>query len=96
MEEPESALHPKAIVQLLDIIKLLADVGIQFFMATHSYFVIKKLFLIALEHNLSIPVFIGTHEGWKQENLLEGIPDNEIINESIRLFDQELEASFSD
>lgn len=96
IDEPESALHPKAIVQLLDIIKLLADVGIQFFMATHSYFVIKKLFLIALKDNLSIPVFIGTHEGWKQENLLEGIPDNEIINESIRLFDQELEASFSD
>lgn len=95
IDEPESALHPKAIVELLDIIKLLADVGIQFFMATHSYFVIKKLYLIAVQHKISIPVFIGTGDGWQQKNLLDGIPDNEIINESIRLFDEELEVGFN-
>lgn len=95
IDEPESALHPKAIVQLLDIIKLLADVGIQFFMATHSYFVIKKLYLIALQNKMSIPVFIGAIDGWQQKNLLDGIPDNEIINESIRLFDEELEVGFN-
>lgn len=95
IDEPESALHPKAIVELLDIIKLLADAGIQFFMATHSYFVIKKLYLIALENKMSIPIFTNSHDSWQQEDLLNGIPDNEIINESVRLFDQELEVSFN-
>lgn len=31
IDEPELALHPKAIVERLDIIKLFADVDIQFF-----------------------------------------------------------------
>ena len=41
-DEPESALHPSAISALLDIVATLASRGIQFFMASHSYFVIKK------------------------------------------------------
>lgn len=49
IDEPESALHPVAISQLLDIIASLSNRGIQFFLASHSYFVIKKLFLIAQE-----------------------------------------------
>lgn len=48
IDEPESALHPTAISQLLDIVAMLAERGIQFFMASHSYFVVKKLFLIDL------------------------------------------------
>lgn len=47
IDEPESALHPTAIVEFLDIIRVLAQAGIQFFLATHSYYVIKKLVLIA-------------------------------------------------
>lgn len=48
IDEPESALHPKAISDLLEIILELSKQGIQFFMTTHSYFVIKKLYLIAI------------------------------------------------
>jgi len=94
IDEPESALHPTAISQLLDIVYQLSDTGIQFFIASHSYFVVKKLYLIALSKNIPIPVFLADQDGgWHQEDLLQGIPDNEIINESIRLFDQELEVS---
>ena len=95
IDEPESALHPKAITQLLDIVRLLSQKGIQFFMATHSYFVVKKLYLIAMQENISIPLLMATENGWVQEDLREGIPHNEIIAESIKLFDQELEASQS-
>jgi AAA15 family ATPase/GTPase len=95
IDEPESALHPKAILQLLDIVYVLSQKGIQFFMATHSYFVVKKLYLLALQKNINIPLLMATENGWIQEDLKEGIPDNEIINESIKLFDQELEASYS-
>ena len=93
IDEPESALHPTAIVQLLDIIAVLAEAGIQFFIATHSYYVIKKLLLIAHQKTMPIPTFMGNSDGqWHQTCLLrDGLPDNEIINESIRLFEQEFE-----
>ncbi|MDP3874867.1 MAG: AAA family ATPase [Methyloversatilis sp.] len=91
IDEPESALHPTAISHLLDIVATLADRGIQFFMASHSYFVVKKLFLIAQERAWSIPVISATDSGWTYDDLMKGMPDNPIIAESIRLYRQEVE-----
>ncbi|MBF0348741.1 MAG: AAA family ATPase [Magnetococcales bacterium] len=90
IDEPESALHPMAVSTLLDIVAMLAERGIQFFLASHSYFVVKKLFLIAQEQNLSIPVISAHDRQWTSENLLDGIPENPIINESIRLYKEEV------
>ena len=90
IDEPESALHPVAISQLLDIVAVLAERGIQFFLASHSYFVVKKLFLIAQEQSLSIPVISATDEGWQADDLKDGMPDNPIIDESIRLYEEEV------
>lgn len=91
IDEPEAALHPTAITEFLEIIALLAEAGIQFFIATHSYYVIKKLQLIAHQQQMSIPTFKPNDSGdWQQTCLLnDGLPDNEIINESIRLFEAE-------
>lgn len=91
IDEPESALHPTAISQLLDIVAMLAERGIQFFMASHSYFVVKKLFLIAQEHGWSIPVISATGSNWACDDLKNGMPDNPIIAASIRLYQQEVE-----
>jgi AAA15 family ATPase/GTPase len=91
IDEPESALHPTAISQLLDIVVMLAERGIQFFMASHSYFVVKKLFLIAQERDWSIPVISATDGTWVCDDLKNGMPDNPIIAESIRLYQQEVE-----
>lgn len=91
IDEPESALHPSAISQLLDIVAMLADRGIQFFMASHSYFVVKKLFLIAQKRGWSIPVISATENAWVCDDLLNGMPDNPIIAESIHLYQQEVE-----
>ncbi len=91
IDEPESALHPTAISQLLDIVAMLAERGIQFFMASHSYFVVKKLFLIAQERDWSIPVISATGSDWVCDDLKNGMPDNPIIAESIRLYQQEVE-----
>ena len=95
IDEPESALHPSAISRLLDIIAALAEAGLQFFLASHSYFVVKKLLLIAQERSWSIPVLSGEeHAGdtiWNQNDLMEGMPDNQIIDESVRLYQQEVE-----
>ena len=90
IDEPESNLHPQAISQLLDIIAILANHGIQFFLASHSYFVIKKLFLIAQEQKMSIPVLSYQNDEWVQSDLLDDMPDNPIIDESIRLYKQEI------
>jgi AAA15 family ATPase/GTPase len=91
MDEPESALHPSAISQLLDIVALLSEYGIQFFLATHSYFVVKKLFLLAQEKDLSIPVISANQGEWQYADLKNEMPDNPIIDESIRLYKAEVE-----
>ena len=92
IDEPESALHPTAISQLLDIVAMLAERGIQFFMASHSYFVVKKLFLIAQERGWSVPVLSSAADGsWHAADLKDGMPDNPIIEESVRLYRQEVE-----
>jgi len=90
IDEPESALHPAAIVQLLDIVAALASQGIQFFIATHSYFVIKKLYLIAQEHSMSIPLLSAVDNTWQQADLKAGMPDNPIIAESVELYREEV------
>jgi AAA15 family ATPase/GTPase len=89
IDEPESALHPKAISQLLDIIAALAESGMQFFLASHSYFVIKKLYLISQQKEMSIPIISA--ETWHSEDLQNGMIDNPIIDESIRLYKEEID-----
>jgi predicted ATPase len=91
VDEPESALHPEAIAQLLDIVELLAKSGIQFFLASHSYFVIKKLYLMAQEQGLSIPVLSLDADGYTTADLKDGMVSNPIVDESIRLYEQEVE-----
>jgi len=91
IDEPESALHPDAIGTLLDIVALLAERGIQFFMASHSYFVVKKLLLIAMEKNLSIPVISYQDNQWNRADLRDGMPSNSIIQASIDLYMKEVE-----
>lgn len=92
IDEPESALHPSAISEFLEIVELLSEQGIQFFITTHSYFVVKKLYLIAIKKQNAMPVLLADDQGnWLQRDLKDGMPQNSIINEAIRLFDEEME-----
>ena len=92
IDEPEAALHPSAISRFMDIIAVLADFGIQFFLASHSYFIVNKLYLIAQKQQMSIPVALGNKKNeWTYTDLRQGMPDNSIINESIDLYKQEVE-----
>jgi AAA15 family ATPase/GTPase len=95
IDEPESALHPAAISKFLDIIQALAEGGIQFVMASHSYFVIKKLYLIAVEKDLPIPMIAADGSEWRTYDLRNGLPQNAIIDESIRLYREETELALS-
>ena len=95
IDEPESGLHPGLLVSLLDIIVDLARYGMQFFIASHSYFVIKKLYIAAQRNNMSIPVLsLNSDETGSNNvtvsNLIDGMPENPIIDESLSLYEQEL------
>jgi AAA15 family ATPase/GTPase len=94
IDEPESALHPSALSQLLDIVATLAEGGIQFFLASHSYFVLKKLYLIAREREMSIPILSAENGEWHTADLKDGMPENAIIDESIRLYEEEVALAF--
>lgn len=91
IDEIESALHPKAISDLLDIIEFIAyDLGLQVFISSHSYFVIKKMYLIALKRKQPLPCISLTSNVAKYYDMSNGMPDNSIIDESIRLYEEEV------
>lgn len=95
LDEPESSLHPMAISKFLDIIDILAnEMGIQVFIASHSYFVIKKLRILAMRRKISVPCISLTASGVVKNDLMENMPKNAIIDESVRLYDEELEEAF--
>lgn len=92
IDEPESALHPTAIDELMDIMQILAGVGIQIFMASHSYFVIKKLHLIATKNKMPVScISLQKNSDVQYDDLQYGIPNNSIVNESIRLYEEEID-----
>lgn len=93
IDEIESALHPKAVCQFLDMVEKLADeMKLQIFITSHSYFVIKKLFLVALKkEGLVSCISLNKNQDAQVCDLHDGMPDNSIIDTSIRLYEQELE-----
>ena len=91
IDEPESVLHPKAIIELLDILTLLSKRGVQIFMATHSFFVLKKMMIVAKKEKMDIPVISMGGDTPKISHLIEGMPDNPVVDVSIDLFEEELD-----
>lgn len=90
IDEVESALHPNLISTFMELIADLSQIGLQFFLTTHSYTVIKKLYIIANRDGISIPC-ISLGKGIPmQYNLRDGLPQNEIIDASIKLYEEEL------
>jgi AAA15 family ATPase/GTPase len=91
IDEPEAALHPSALMSFLEIIHSLSHTGMQFFISTHSYFVIKKLRLLSISSKQSIPVMsFCENSNVTYSNLKDDYPDNPIIQESIKLYEQEI------
>lgn len=93
IDEPEAALHPQAISRFLEIIANLAQEGLQFFLASHSYFILKQLRLLAIEHQISIPVLSAAEACWHAADLFDGMPENPIFEQVGSLYERELQAS---
>lgn len=93
-DEPENNLHPRAILALCKAIFQLSQENVQVYIATHSYFVIKQFELLAREHKKTIQMCsLQKLEGIiKPEfrDLQEGLPDNPIIDVSIKLYEDDV------
>lgn len=94
IDEIENALHPTAISNFIDILYHISkEMNIQLFISSHSYFVIKKLCLLAQAKKESITCISFDEIGgsYRIEDLSLGMPDNSIIDESIRLYEEEID-----
>ena len=94
IDEIENALHPTAISNFIDILYHISkEMNIQLFISSHSYFVIKKLCLLAQEKKESITCISFDEIGgsYRIEDLSLGMPNNSIIDESIRLYEEEID-----
>lgn len=97
MDEPETALHPDAVRQMVEMLVAMSKAGVQIFIATHSYFVIKQMANCAKRDQLNISCWNLSKEKGKPvtnsfHNLIDGVlPSNTIIDEAIRMYDQEID-----
>ncbi|MBL7799004.1 MAG: AAA family ATPase [Saprospiraceae bacterium] len=99
MDEPEAVLHPKAIKVLAKTLFLLSESGIQIFLSTHSFFVIKELEIIARREKKSIPCcsLTQTPDGVTAvfSDLKAGMPSNPIVDVAVEMFNEEVALAFS-
>ena len=94
IDEPETNLHPGAIIAFCEMLFNLSLVGIQIYMATHSYFVIKQFELLArrYEKNIQLCCLSRSREGILASfsDLQEGMPSNPIVDASIKLYEEDV------
>lgn len=95
LDEPETALHPDATRELVEMLMLMAKAGIQIFIATHNYFVLKQLYLSARRDRIKTNCYALAREKGKGIeysifNLDENFPDNTIADEAIKMSDEEI------
>jgi AAA domain, putative AbiEii toxin, Type IV TA system len=92
LDEPETNLHPRAIAVFTSTLFRLGQAGVQVYLATHSYFVLKQLEILAKQHQTSLPFCSLVRQGEAIEatfaDLNDGMPDNPILDESLRLYQQ--------
>jgi predicted ATPase len=94
IDEPETNLHPGAIMPFCDLLFRLSQTGVQIYLATHSYFVLKEFEILARKHQESIQLCcLEKSDGdinIKFNDLKEGMPDNSIIDASIKLYEEDV------
>jgi len=98
MDEPETALHPKAVRNLAEMIVLMGKAGVQIFITTHNYFLIKQLAIIAQRDETDINCFSlnkipNQPINYTVSNMKDGLPENEIIAEALAMFNEEIKQS---
>ncbi len=95
LDEPETTLHPDATREIVEMLMLMAKTGIQIFVATHNYFVLKQMYLSARRDNVSTNCYLLSREKGKsleikRHELNKEFPDNPISDEAIKMSDEEI------
>jgi AAA15 family ATPase/GTPase len=101
LDEPETALHPKAIRAFVGMLIHLAKAGVQIFLTSHSYFVAKQLAICARKNtDLAIQCCSLHQQGGVVEaafsDMRDGLPNNPIIDAALEMFDEEVGLDFAD
>lgn len=101
VDEPEVNLHPKAIVLFAEMLHEFAMSGIQVYLTTHSYFLLKRLEQLAREKKTDYSLLdlrkldSGGVTG-TVTRLAAGLPQNPIVEESLKLFDRDVKLDLAD
>lgn len=93
VDEPESFLHPKALVRFLDVLAKLSDQGMQVFIATHSIIALRKLVLLARHRTPPVPLLEldpRTEDHPRVHDLTRGMPRNALADASADLYEEEV------
>jgi len=96
LDEPEANLHPEAIITFAEMLHDFAQNGVQIFLATHSYFMLKRLEQLAKEHSTDYTMLdLRKDESGRiqaQQSLLcQGLPPNPIIEQSLELYKKDVD-----
>lgn len=91
IDEAEANLHPALVTRFMECVVRLAEAGIQFFISSHSYFVLKNLYILAIQKQMSIPVFSFEEDGIHPYDLKDGMLENPIVQESINIYRREID-----
>ena len=101
VDEPEVNLHPRAIVLFADMLHEFAQSGVQVYLTTHSFYMLKRLEQLARKHKADYSLL----DLRKQETggvvgsvtrLSDGLPMNPIVEESLRLYEADVALDLGD
>lgn len=93
VDEPESNLHPRAIIALADMLFDLSLAGVQVYAATHSFYFLSRIEQRAREAKTEPVSLLNLHRSSKGvtatfHDLREGMPDNPILQQSAYLLNE--------
>ncbi|WMP17090.1 AAA family ATPase [Thiothrix lacustris] len=97
VDEPETNLHPRAIVLFVEMLYQIAKSGVQIYMATHSEFLLKRFEQLARENKdanfvrlLSLTQSAERNIHYESRDLIEGLPDNPIMEQTLSLYETDV------
>ncbi|ANY62575.1 AAA family ATPase [Comamonas aquatica] len=95
VDEPEVNLHPQAIVLFADMLHEFAQSGVQVYLTTHSFYMLKRLEQLARKHKadyslLDLRKLDSGGVGGGVTRLKDGLPMNPIVEESLRLYEADV------
>lgn len=95
VDEPEVNLYPQAIVLFADMLHEFAQSGVQVYLTTHSFYMLKRLEQLARKHKadyslLDLRKLDSGGVGGRVTRLKDGLPMNPIVEESLRLYEADV------